>query len=332
VTTNATSLSFSADGAGEISYALSLSERTVTVDPVVEVNGNSTSHSGTLAPGETASLPADADWIQTGTNTVTIDFGSGAEEVTPGPLVDLQYTHDYQSTTSSPTPTPTPTSPSTELPTNESTETDSEAPENSDGSDSDENEAPSSGGGGGGGGGGGSVADVSGDGDEDESETPTASATPVVTAVENSSSVVTSESNNSSMAVQSGDDTVVTNVSFEPSRVSTNVQANVVVTVQNPQSTTDTHTVDLEISGQVVSSRQVTVPAGGEATVRFNFNFVEPGTYTARVDSETATVTVVEPGELTSTPDATSTQFPGFGPIVVLVSAALAVVLFTRRD
>ncbi|WP_372912362.1 PGF-CTERM sorting domain-containing protein [Salinigranum sp.] len=87
------------------------------------------------------------------------------------------------------------------------------------------------------------------------------------------------------------------------------------------------------MSGQAVSSRQVTVPADGEATVQFNFNIVEPGTYTARVGSETATITVVDPAESTSTATpSTSTQFPGFGVGVALSALALAALFLARRD
>ncbi|WP_136592533.1 PGF-CTERM sorting domain-containing protein [Salinigranum halophilum] len=87
--------------------------------------------------------------------------------------------------------------------------------------------------------------------------------------------------------------------------------------------------------GQVINAREVTVPARGEAAVQFNHNIVEPGTYTARVDDETATVTVVESADATSaatgTPT-TSTQFPGFGPLVALSALLLAALFLARRD
>jgi PGF-CTERM protein len=84
----------------------------------------------------------------------------------------------------------------------------------------------------------------------------------------------------------------------------------------------------------VINSRNVTVPAGGETTVRFEHNVVAPGTYTARVDGETATVRVRDPGETPapSTTGATSTTFPGFGPAVALVALLLAALALARRD
>ena len=154
-----------------------------------------------------------------------------------------------------------------------------------------------------------------------------------MTTPNNSSVVLSTATNTSDASLPSANDTVVTDVSFEPSRISTNVQATVVVTVQNPQSTADTHPVELEMFGQVMNSREVTVPARGETTVEFSFSIVEPGTYTARVDSETATVTVVEPAEATGTPTpSTSTQFPGFGAGVALSALALAALFLARRD
>jgi PGF-CTERM protein len=131
-----------------------------------------------------------------------------------------------------------------------------------------------------------------------------------------------------------GDDTVVTDVEARPSRITTNRQATVLVTVSNPQSEADTDTVELELFGEVVNTRNVTVPAGGETVVEFVYNIVQPGTYTARVDDRTATVTVVEPaGSARSTsPMSTSTRFPGFGLGVTLVALTLAVLVVLRRE
>ncbi|WP_162562518.1 hypothetical protein [Salinigranum rubrum] len=102
----------------------------------------------------------------------------------------------------------------------------------------------------------------------------------------------------------------------------------------NPQSNADTDTVELELSGEVVNSREVTVPAGGETVVEFVYDVVQPGTYTARVDDQTATITVVESAD-SATPTAastTSTQFPGLGVGVTLVAFTLAVLAALRRD
>ncbi|WP_380680358.1 hypothetical protein [Salinigranum sp. GCM10025319] len=128
----------------------------------------------------------------------------------------------------------------------------------------------------------------------------------------------------------------VTDVSFERGTIRPSEDAVVVVTLRNPNDQPGTHTVELELFGQVVDSREVAVPANGETQIQFVHDIVAPGTYTARVDGETATVTVVDPSQSPSTPTSTSTQLPGFGPLVALVAVAAAiagsVVAVRRRD
>jgi hypothetical protein len=159
--------------------------------------------------------------------------------------------------------------------------------------------------------------------------TPSSTSVPTIAPME-PTAVSAAEANATLSAI---DDTVVTDVSFRSSRISTDERAVVVVTVQNPQSTPDTHTVELELFGQVVNSREVAVPAGETRTVQFVHHIVAPGTYTARVDSETATIRVVgADGNATATPTETATTFPGFGAVVAVLSVALAVLFFGRRD
>jgi hypothetical protein len=70
-------------------------ERTETVDPSVTVNGHTTSYSGMLADGSTASLTANDSWIESGTNTVNVSVGDGTLSAdAPTPSVALNYTHD----------------------------------------------------------------------------------------------------------------------------------------------------------------------------------------------------------------------------------------------
>jgi hypothetical protein len=125
----------------------------------------------------------------------------------------------------------------------------------------------------------------------------------------------------------------VTDVSFDSERIARDETATLVATVRNPQPTADTHTVELELFGQVVNSREVTVPPGGVTKVEFTHNIVAPGTYTARVGSETDTIRVVETSETaTATPTSTtSTQFPGFGFLVALVSLAVVFLGLSSR-
>ncbi|MFC7047274.1 hypothetical protein ACFQH6_19365 [Halobacteriaceae archaeon GCM10025711] len=73
---------------------LSYQEVTETVDPVIEVNGNTTSHSGTLADGEEVSLTADSNWVEQGTNRVNVSVTPSVSADAPAPQVDLDYRHD----------------------------------------------------------------------------------------------------------------------------------------------------------------------------------------------------------------------------------------------
>ena len=95
LTTGPASADISASGPVEVS--LEWTEVTQTVDPVVEVNGNSVSHSGTLADGETASLDANSSWLQDGQNNITVQVGDGSVTSGPEPQVELEYRHDLES-------------------------------------------------------------------------------------------------------------------------------------------------------------------------------------------------------------------------------------------
>jgi hypothetical protein len=120
------------------------------------------------------------------------------------------------------------------------------------------------------------------------------------------------------------DDTVVTAVTFQKDRISTTEQAALVVVVSNPQPTADTHTVTFELSGEVIETRDVSVPAGETTTVQFVYEIAEPGTYTARVDSESATIRVIETAGTTtpaastplSEPSAPPTLFAALNPVL----------------
>lgn len=81
-------------GSGVANATLRLQERTETEDPTVEVNGNPTSYSGTLADGTTAKLSANSSWIESGTNTINVSVGDGTLSAdAPTPSVRLDYNH-----------------------------------------------------------------------------------------------------------------------------------------------------------------------------------------------------------------------------------------------
>jgi hypothetical protein len=95
VSTSTTSLSWSGSGGGTIDYTLKLRERTQTVDPTVEVNGNTVSHSGALADGETVSLSTDTAWVREGTNQVNISAADPGGTA-PTPQLGLEYRHTIE--------------------------------------------------------------------------------------------------------------------------------------------------------------------------------------------------------------------------------------------
>ena len=252
--------SYEANGA-DLVATVRYQEITHSRAPVVTVNGNRIEHAGTLAPGETVVLSANADWLRAGTNTVSVDLATGPAADAPESVVDLRYRHEVSSST--------PMEPDAD-------------------SDSDAESDP----------GGGGEIDVGG----------------------------------------TAKRITVTDVSFERETIRPSEEAVVVVTLRNPTDQPGTHTVELELFGQVVNSREVAVPADGETQVQFVHDIVAPGTYTARVDGETATVTVVDPGQSPSTSTSTSTEFPGLGPlaavvaVVVAIAGSIAAVAARRRD
>lgn len=82
-------------GAGKIDYVLEMEERTQTQDPVVEVNGQTTSYTGALADGETVALSTDTGWLQDGTNRVNVSLTSPTSG--PSGQTGLDYSHSAES-------------------------------------------------------------------------------------------------------------------------------------------------------------------------------------------------------------------------------------------
>lgn len=91
---NATSLSWSGSG-GVFDYDVELTERTISEDIAIEVNGNYTRYNGTLSSGTTSSLTTNTSWINNGTNrvNVTVDEYNKLTGDAPTPSVDLDYRH-----------------------------------------------------------------------------------------------------------------------------------------------------------------------------------------------------------------------------------------------
>lgn len=94
VSTAATNISWTGSG-GFFDWTLQKRERTESVDPTIEVNGNSVGHSGTLADGTTTTLTVNESWIQEGTNRVNVTLTSPASG--PTGAVGLDYSHNAES-------------------------------------------------------------------------------------------------------------------------------------------------------------------------------------------------------------------------------------------
>jgi hypothetical protein len=77
---------------GNLDLEVNVEETTVTENPTVEVNGQTTSYSGTLSDGQTASLSTNTTWVETGTNRINISATNPGGSA-PTPQVGLDYSH-----------------------------------------------------------------------------------------------------------------------------------------------------------------------------------------------------------------------------------------------
>ena len=79
---------------GPVEVAASWTEVTESRDPVVELNGETVSYSGTLADGETVSLSQNSSALVEGTNTVNISTNSPTNG--PASLVGFEFSHSAE--------------------------------------------------------------------------------------------------------------------------------------------------------------------------------------------------------------------------------------------
>jgi len=75
----------------QVGTSIEVEEITETVNPTIEVNGQTTSYSGTLADGQTASLSTNTSWVQEA-NTVNVTVSSAYDG--PTGQVSLDYSHE----------------------------------------------------------------------------------------------------------------------------------------------------------------------------------------------------------------------------------------------
>ncbi|WP_155118390.1 hypothetical protein [Halorubrum sp. BV1] len=90
------SISVESTNNATIDYQVSYDVFVDTQDPVVELNGNSTTvHSGTLADGETATATIPKEQLQEGTNTLNLSLGDGSLSAdAPEMRANLEASHE----------------------------------------------------------------------------------------------------------------------------------------------------------------------------------------------------------------------------------------------
>lgn len=93
LTRGSKTLDISHDGPGSVSYDLSYVETSLPANPSININGNTTGYSGTLADGETANLSVNKSWIQSETNEISVSINSLSTDA-PSPAVSMDYGHE----------------------------------------------------------------------------------------------------------------------------------------------------------------------------------------------------------------------------------------------
>jgi len=128
-------------------------------------------------------------------------------------------------------------------------------------------------------------------------------------------------------------------VGTTPASVPPGGDVTVTALVKNAGEANGTVSVPLELFGDVVTVRDVALPAGGTTEVSFTRTVHEPGRYEAVVGNATAAFEVTADARTAATTTggdpvvASASETPGFGAPVAVVGAALAaaLVLWRRR-
>jgi surface glycoprotein (TIGR04207 family) len=83
---------------GEVDVSIPIKERTVTDNPAIQLNGNTTTlHSGTLADGETVQTTIPKEQLQEGTNQFNVSLGDGSLSAdAPAMQAQIEYSHDAE--------------------------------------------------------------------------------------------------------------------------------------------------------------------------------------------------------------------------------------------
>ncbi|AFK18640.1 hypothetical protein E6P09_07640 [Haloferax mediterranei ATCC 33500] len=96
LTSSTSSISFSDSDGYSYGVDILLEEQTATSDPGIGLNGHTQTYSGSLAEGESVTVPMNDSWLTTGTNNVTVTTGSAPSADAPRPVVDVVLNHTAQ--------------------------------------------------------------------------------------------------------------------------------------------------------------------------------------------------------------------------------------------
>jgi hypothetical protein len=119
---------------------------------------------------------------------------------------------------------------------------------------------------------------------------------------------------------------VVNRVTVDDERVAIGQMVTVTADVENVGSEGDEFTVQLRVSGEVVESQTVEVPAGETRSVEFTIPGNNPGTYNLSVGSASTQV-VVDPDETTAPPPGSGVSDLGLPGLPTLAALLAALVL-----
>jgi PKD repeat protein len=100
--------------------------------------------------------------------------------------------------------------------------------------------------------------------------------------------------------------------------------------VSNTGDAAGERSVSLELFGETVATRTVSLAAGESTTVSFTRSVMSPGSYEATLGNQTVTVTVVGGGTPTEA-GSTTTEAPGFGAMGALLALLAVAVAVERR-
>ncbi|MFW5939458.1 MAG: CARDB domain-containing protein, partial [Halolamina sp.] len=122
----------------------------------------------------------------------------------------------------------------------------------------------------------------------------------------------------------------VTDLAVDQSEVASGEEFTITANVTNDGAASGDETLALELFGDTVSTRTVSLDAGESTEVSFTRSVMAGGSYDATVGNESVTV-VVQATETATPSTSTSTESPGLGVLSALVALAAAPTLWRRR-